>query len=416
MMILVIAVLAFIVAVVFLIVYLVQMHRTKNRYLGKDAVNTIARNAAEKARQKDKILTCDYCGAKIDTTVHTVCPQCGAAYGKDKEWLNRHKVDPAAMDRHIQKGLAKNKAAVTELNASRMKRVVILLICIASAVVFLVTIAIFASSVRTARLNSSEKIPDDYVKTDYQFVDPVLCDNENIKLELGNIYCRTDHFLDEDRYDYKIEVLISNKTGKEGTVDIDLAAANGKCTYTSLLYEKVGGKGDVTRLLDLRNYNFGDEAIKNLAFAEIRFMDRQYNELFRQSSITNVETTSTYVPEEIKVKGDILFEKNGIVVSCFRGGKDNEQNFIQFTNTGTYNYKMRTYASIVNGDVDRLWIDYYIPAGCQALTDLNYQIYLPDNEVLESAQIQLEFKCEEHPEQNFVTDYLTLPVGDGTLF
>lgn len=37
---------------------------------------------------KDTIITCDYCGSKVDTSKHATCPHCGGPYWDDAEWKN----------------------------------------------------------------------------------------------------------------------------------------------------------------------------------------------------------------------------------------------------------------------------------------------------------------------------------------
>ena len=107
----------------------------------------------------------------------------------------------------------------------------------------------------------------------------------------------------------------------------------------------------------------------------------------------------------------MLFEKNGLVFSVFEDAETPEENaYLQITDTGSYDFRISTYASLVNGQTDKLWIDATVPVGCQDTSDYLYKIYWNDEEPLTEAQIQFECQCEEHPEQNFVTEYLTLPL------
>ncbi len=36
--------------------------------------------------KKDSIITCEYCGSKVDTEKHAVCPHCGGPYWDNEEW------------------------------------------------------------------------------------------------------------------------------------------------------------------------------------------------------------------------------------------------------------------------------------------------------------------------------------------
>lgn len=407
----IIAVIAFIVAVIALIVYLVQMNRTKEQYLGKDAVDKIARQAAEKSRKKDVALTCDYCGCKIDTTIHKVCPHCGAPYAKDPEWINRHKVDKDALNQKIDHGINRNKATVKRLNEGRMNRVKILVICISAFIICVAAIVVFAVTDMHKNDNRSDELPADYVKTGYQFTEPLLADDANLKIELGEIYQRHESFYGTERYDYMFEVKVTNKTGKEGLLDMDIAAANGKCIFSSL-YERISTKDELTKLMEIRNYYLGEEYLKTLVVDSLTFRDKDYEPFYAQTGFRTLETTADYEPAEKKPKGEVLLEKNGMVFSVYDDPEKEDVKYLQITNTGEYDYSLRTYASLVNGQPDKLWIDYVIPVGCQAETDYLNKIYLSDNEAAETIRIQFECKCEEHPEQNFVTEYLDLPLAE----
>ena len=35
-------------------------------------------------------ITCDYCGSKVDTSMHAVCDHCGGPYFDDEEWIHNH--------------------------------------------------------------------------------------------------------------------------------------------------------------------------------------------------------------------------------------------------------------------------------------------------------------------------------------
>jgi len=47
------------------------------------AEDAYRRNETDK---KDSIITCEYCGSKVDTEKHAVCPHCGGPYGDNEEW------------------------------------------------------------------------------------------------------------------------------------------------------------------------------------------------------------------------------------------------------------------------------------------------------------------------------------------
>ena len=400
------AIIAFLVAVVFLVIYVVQMHRTKNEYLGKNAVEQIAEDAAKAALKNETRITCDYCGFVIDTKVHKVCPQCGAPYGTDKEWLARRNVDQAQMDRTIQAGIQKNKNKVKKLNAGRMKKVTFLIIAITAFIVFAGAIVLVALSPRTADLNHSDEVKDGYVKVDYAFRNPIVIDNEDLTVELGDIYVRDDSYLQEKRMSYMIEVKISNHTGKNGKLTMYAPAANNRC-IPEVFYESIGYKNEIIRFLDIPSYYLGDAYLKKVVLNDIRFMDAKYNEIVNIPEFLTFETDADMHLEPAEPIGEVLYEKNGLVFSI---EKKDEDYWFYVTNTSENDYGVRTYASLVNGKTDKLWVDGTIPAGCQDEANISSRAYLDEDEELTEVKIQLDCNCYSAPQESFVTEYLELPV------
>ena len=401
-----VAILAFIVAVVFLVIYVIQMHRTKKEYLGKNAVKQIAEQAAEQALKKETKITCDYCGFVIDTKKYKVCPQCGATYGSDQEWLDRRNVDPAKMDKKFQAGIQKNKNKVKELNARRMKRVIFLVIAISAFIIFTGAVVILALGSRSAERNRSDTVKEGYEKTGYRFTDSTIVDNNDLKVELGDIYVRDDSYSDEKSFSYMIEVRIQNMTGKNGHLTFDVPAANNLC-IPEYFYEEIGKKGEFIRFIEIPRYYLGDEYLKKLVLSDIRDMDNKYNEYINIKEPIVFITDAEYDLKPSEPIGEVLYEKNDVVFSLER---NEEGDWLYITNIGKENFEIRTYASLVNGEPDRIWIDTPLPAETRDKSDLSFRIHLEEGEILSEAKIQFECKCISAPEKSFVTDYIELPL------
>jgi ribosomal protein L37E len=54
----------------------------------EDAGQTVDAEAepSQHREKADTIITCDYCGSKVDTSKYAVCNHCGGPYGDDDEW------------------------------------------------------------------------------------------------------------------------------------------------------------------------------------------------------------------------------------------------------------------------------------------------------------------------------------------
>ena len=81
-------------APIILIVVVVSMVRSLRKHNQKaEAENNEHRTEEPKysgdIRSENTIITCDYCGSKVDTSKHAVCNHCGGPYWDDEEWKNR---------------------------------------------------------------------------------------------------------------------------------------------------------------------------------------------------------------------------------------------------------------------------------------------------------------------------------------
>ena len=386
----IIAIPAFIAAVVLLIVYLVQMNRTREEYLGKDAVKKIAEQAAEGSLKTETALTCDYCGYVIDTTQYDVCPQCGASYGNDSEWLNRTSVDESQMQNRMSTRLGYNKWRVRELNAKKMKRVRILLITLG------IVTAIFVASIVTGIVmtvndkNHSSKAGADYELAGYSFTEPLIAEADGVRLEFGDIYVKREEMLGEQRYSYQVEVRIIRKDRRKGYIAIYVPAANGKCT-PEMLYENIGSREEIVRMIDIPYYYISDEALKTLTLYDIRFTEENYKEIVLLDEPREYVTNADFEVAEPEPFGDVIYEKEGLTLSVYQ---DDYKEILQITNTGDEDFYITTYGD--NSDTS-VWVNMFIPARCQGEESIRY---LEDDE---KNTAQLECECVSSPELSFTT-------------
>lgn len=83
--------------VIFVIIFIVNVlrriqaqNKAREGSSGQDETAGNACGEEEKTGQESSyvgtIITCDYCGSRVDTAKHTVCDHCGGPYGDDEEW------------------------------------------------------------------------------------------------------------------------------------------------------------------------------------------------------------------------------------------------------------------------------------------------------------------------------------------
>ncbi|MDO5138919.1 MAG: hypothetical protein Q4D71_10755, partial [Oscillospiraceae bacterium] len=204
-----------------------------------------------------------------------------------------------------------------------------------------------------------------------------------------------------------IEVRIQNHTGKNGKLTIYAPAANNRC-IPEIFYEPIGYKNEIIRFLDIPSYYLGDEYLKKVVLNNIRFMDKQYNEVVNNPDFVTFETDADFSLEPAEPIGDVLYEKNGLVFSIQRTDEDY---MFYITNTSRQDFGVRTYASLVNGKTDKLWVDATLPSECREEANILSRIHLDEDEELSEIKIQLECNCYSAPQESFVTDYIELPVN-----
>ena len=88
-----IVVLILIALILYLIVEIFRYQKVKANAFSKKEVARAADEHARKLSYADPVISCDYCGSKIDTKKHKTCPQCGATFNRDPEWIVRHAVE-----------------------------------------------------------------------------------------------------------------------------------------------------------------------------------------------------------------------------------------------------------------------------------------------------------------------------------
>ena len=399
----VIAFIAFIAAVVLLVVYSVQMKKTQNRYLGKDAVSKIAGDAAENARNRETFITCDYCGTKFDTREHDICPHCGGAYDNDSEWLNRNAVNRKKMEAEIESGINSNKRLVKKLNANRAYKVHRLLAFVITCFVLCVAFVVIALVSMNSKKYKSDKIPDYYQLADYTFTDPLICDNEYLHAEFGNIYFETSDYTDGPSTRYMIEVRLTNKTNKTESIDIDICSFNTEASANYFAEDVAAGK-EVVRCINSYSLKGEDlKEIKEMVIYEISAYDDDYHLLFENNDFTAFKTTSTAAESELTIPDDILYENNGIFIS---GSVDPESYAsLEIFNTTDMNFSVDVQSFIVDNESESCYESLIIPAYCHGTMDIyRTEKYTDVQEIM----VSLFFECENAASASFTTDYITL--------
>ena len=85
-----ILVIILLILIVLLIFDIFRYNKVKANAFSEYELKKAAEEEAKKLEYKDPFITCEYCGAKIDTHKDKCCSNCGAPYDLNEEWKERH--------------------------------------------------------------------------------------------------------------------------------------------------------------------------------------------------------------------------------------------------------------------------------------------------------------------------------------
>ena len=167
----------------------------KTTAFDKKEAKKAAIEEASKLSYEDPVITCDYCGCKIDTKVDSVCPHCGASYAGDKEWILRHEASKEFIDKAAERIFKEREQKSKEEQKKVLKRVKkngIILIAVFAVLLLLYEIGTNGGTTRQYRGNEKLSKADDdctYVKADYKLKgNSVIYNKNNIKITVTGLY------------------------------------------------------------------------------------------------------------------------------------------------------------------------------------------------------------------------------------
>ena len=95
------------------------------------------------------IITCEHCGTAIDVNKKSRCPNCGASYARNKEYLEQHKINKD-FDNRDRDATIKQKEVTNEILTKNQEQAekqfkfaskIFIVSCIIFAFIFIVAIA-----------------------------------------------------------------------------------------------------------------------------------------------------------------------------------------------------------------------------------------------------------------------------------
>ena len=191
--------------IIYLIILAFRYKSVKANAFSRKEMEEAAHRQANKLSYKDPMITCDYCGAKIDTRKHKVCPQCGAAFDQDREWTQRHDAGDRFIDEGTREIVAEREKKSKEESQkilNRMKKTMALLGILIGGLIVLAIVVEFINKQTSYR--RTEKIGDsyytkDYIPADFEVDgDGLIFDQDGMRIWVTGFY--VDPETSEDTY------------------------------------------------------------------------------------------------------------------------------------------------------------------------------------------------------------------------
>ncbi len=420
-----IVVFIFLIIVISLFIEIFRFYRVKANVFSKDEVKQAAREQVRKIRIKDPEISCEYCGCKVDTSKYKVCPQCGAPYDKDPEWIAKFDVKASFVDKstnniieELEEKEKKESDAILKGIKTRIKILVI------ANVLFLLlgVVGIISSLIEECRGDeevNSERY-DKFEEVSYKVDgDGVIYDDDKVKITVAGIYVEPQ----DNRREYngvsvrtaKVGFTIENKSDENVRVLLYCNSINGISSDANYInmYDTYKKHKTVT-VYERISWCPGDE-IYEMIFnrVEANTFNHDYyaaadkpvkiNTTSKQGLIeySNKDTKLVYSDDKVDVYAalsDDVFSW-GYKLSIIN--KSDKDFIVDSSDLKIDGSKYTTYGII----------DTFIAAGY--VLNIN-QIYSPDEDFdLESiskkdVKISLTFTCKEEPSFGYSTEFFEL--------
>ncbi|MBR6281095.1 MAG: hypothetical protein IKR14_01190 [Lachnospiraceae bacterium] len=413
--------------IVYLIILAFRYKSVKANAFSRKEMEEAAHRQANKLSYKDPMITCDYCGAKIDTRKHKVCPQCGAAFDQDREWTQRHDAGDRFIDEGTREIVAEREKKSKEESQkilNRMKKTMVLLSILIGVMIALVIIVGFIDKQSSYR--KSEKLEDiyslrDFTPADYEVVgDGVVFDQNGMRIRVTGFYVdpyteESTDFGEDFNGDVAVEFVLENHTKTDYDVVIHCESFDG-ITYGFsrgfFVYDTFKRGSDVVFYERLNNVPL--QKVTEMVIEDIHMYGDDSTESMELDAPVVIQTTaqSDFKPD----MGDknLVFTNDYVDIYAEIDEADDRYYWLFIQNKTEEVYMISGEEQMfVDGKPyeDSTFYKRALPGGYLFAADYikptntgEDDIHLDGREV----QIGITFRCEHDPHMDFSTGYIEL--------
>lgn len=374
-----------------------------------------AKQTFGKIKYNDPKITCDFCGAQINTQLDKVCPQCGGAYENDKEWRERYNFINAGevnsdADYAAEAEINRVKAE-TALTAKRLRIAIFILLGILGFYILLGSILLLINNgynyIKSNKLNRASY--DNYMEVPYDIAeDNVIVDSNGIKMSLAGVYREEGY----SGYSYRAAYHIENTSGQDRFIRVYTCAIN-YASADSMVDGWVKKGADIVVYENLASGN-DQSSIFRIAYYDCSIEDNS-GTLYERSEPIEIWTTASEVEKPKLPTEGIIFENEYMIVTSEADSYDDSQGKLpERYKVHLYNKSDKLFTACcrdgkLNDTLQGVSGTYKNPVYDNCLSTFTVYAYSEEykNRLrTDDFMINIEFSCIDDPSLDFSTGYI----------
>lgn len=405
--------------IIALLVLTIKYFTTYARVASHKSYDEEAKKRAAKQKYEDPVITCDFCGAKIDTRTQKTCPKCGAEYAADKEWLERHDPDAVWIDVN-SKDTASEEVKRARAKAKKIaKNIRIIIYILAGGIVLMLILALINYFIGTVAENSPGKFIENEVLNEYSYEHFVPeeygFDTEPVIFQLGGVKATVEGiYKDSERNDIKIGYRIENTTDQPLDISFSRDYLN---RFERWSY--IGGWVPANSSVIVYEWIYKDapEVVKSLSFTGFKVYAVGRTKIYNgaENDYSTVTTNAEFDETPVLPEEQIAFENEKVAIAVRpldEDARSNAYSFWVYNKTGNAMYMDLPDYILINDEkceVSGIYKE-LIPAGCVHTRGDARSYDKPFTELKDSDIVRLSFSftSEEDPSLDFSTGYFEL--------
>jgi len=365
------------------------------------------------------ILTCDYCGSSIDTGKYSRCPNCGASYELDEEWINRYENESNYI--YEDKSFNKYSNINSYYGYKEEKKKHWGIIAFFSIIAFFAVIGIFAAILENIhRFDHDHTKLNEYSFEDYQLVDyniegdGVILNDNGVKVTVKNVY----KDMKSSKNDFKLEFEIVNDSDKNVSLSIKANQVNNYQSSTNYMFIYDDFKKHTTSTIYKEVNDIKQGEIKEILFDEIYLRDSGFNKIYENSEPYSLTTNSDVdISYDFANMNKIYTDDYFDIYSCYskvseyKGNYNWDSNGFEFIvyNKSDYNFEYSTSDIVLDGKS----LDSYIGDGkiyANSVLETYTNSYDDEFKDIKNKDFKISFifDCIDNAELSYKTQYLNM--------